>query len=306
MKASSDSASKNPTQRDALTQDNRRAFVSIAVRALVILCGEIVNVFAYRSLIVPSKLLSGGVVGTSLLLNQLFALPIGAMTILLNIPIFILGYRYLGRRFIILSAVGVGSFSILMDNISLPSLTHDLLLVAVFGGVITGLADGIILSTGGSTGGFDILGLIVSRRFGFSAGQVFLVFNAVIIALAAIFNNLELAMYTLIMLFVSTRTIDAVMRRAPRPVALIISGKHDEIATRILKEMGRGVTYMQGGGAYTSAEFRVLLCVITRYELVDLRRIVHEVDEDAFTIVLDASDIIGHFEPRSPLQTLFR
>ncbi|HLY27174.1 MAG TPA: YitT family protein, partial [Aggregatilineales bacterium] len=124
MKASSDSASKNPTQRDALTQDNRRAFVSIAVRALVILCGEIVNVFAYRSLIVPSKLLSGGVVGTSLLLNQLFALPIGAMTILLNIPIFILGYRYLGRRFIILSAVGVGSFSTLMDNISLPSLTH--------------------------------------------------------------------------------------------------------------------------------------------------------------------------------------
>src|SRR5215475_6265621 len=101
-----------------MTQSNRSVAITIAWRALVVLIGEVINVVAFRSLIVPSKLLSGGVVGTSLLLNQLFALPIGAMTILLNIPIFILGYRYLGRRFIILSAVGVGSFSLLMDNVT--------------------------------------------------------------------------------------------------------------------------------------------------------------------------------------------
>src|SRR5215468_3702914 len=99
-----------------MTQANRSLTFSVAVRALVVLFGELINVFAFRSLIVPSRLLSGGVVGTSLLLNQLFALPIGAMTILLNIPIFMLGYRYLGRRFIVLSAIGVGSFSLLMDN----------------------------------------------------------------------------------------------------------------------------------------------------------------------------------------------
>src|SRR5260221_14575858 len=101
-----------------MTQANRRLFISTASRALIVLFAEMINVFAFRSLIVPSKLLSGGVVGASLLLNQLFPrLPIGAMTILLNIPIFILGYRYLGRRFIVLSAVGVGTFSLLMDNI---------------------------------------------------------------------------------------------------------------------------------------------------------------------------------------------
>src|SRR5215467_202727 len=116
----------------------------VVIQALLVLVGELLNVIAYRSLILPAKLLSGGVVGTALLLNQLFNLPIGLQTIIYNIPIFIVGYRMLGRRFILLSMVGVGSFSILLDNVTIPVVTHDLLLVAVFGGVVTGIADGII------------------------------------------------------------------------------------------------------------------------------------------------------------------
>src|SRR5216684_7510278 len=138
--------------------------------AAVVLLGEIINVVAFRALIVPNRLLSGGVVGTALLINQLLQWPIGLQTILYNIPIFLLGYRYLGRRFVILSVIGVGSFSLLLDNVTIAPITHDLLLVAVFGGVVTGIADGIIIRAGGSTGGFDILGLIVSRRFGITTG----------------------------------------------------------------------------------------------------------------------------------------
>src|SRR5262249_26689695 len=136
---------------------------ALALPALAVLFGEMINVLAFRSLIIPAKLLSGGVVGTAMLLNQLFNLPIGLQTLIYNIPIFLWGYRYLGPRFVILSMVGVGSFSILLDNISVPTLTHDLLLTAVFGGVVTGIADGIIIRSGGSTGGLDIIGVIISR-----------------------------------------------------------------------------------------------------------------------------------------------
>ncbi len=274
-------------------------------QVIIVLFGEVINVLAFRALIVPARMLSSGVVGTAQLLNQLFNLPIGLQTIIYNIPIFLLGYRYLGRRFVVLSMIGVGTFSILLDNVTMPVLSHERLLIAIFGGVATGFADGLILRFGGSTGGFDILGLIVSKRFGFSTGKVFLVFNGVIIALAALFNDLDLAMYTLIMLFVATRTIDTFLRTSPRPVALIVSSKHEEITQRLMHDLGRGVTYLQGQGAYTSAEYRVMLCVMSRFELVDLRHILHEIDPKAFTIVLDSSDVIGAWDHVSPISRLF-
>ena len=283
-----------------------RTAATFAVQALVVFTGELINTLAFRSLIVPAKLLSGGVVGTAMLLNQLFNLPIGLQTLIYNIPIFLVGYRYLGRRFVLLSLVGVGSFSILLDNVTIPTLTNDLLLVAIFGGVITGIADGIIIRTGGSTGGLDIIGLLVSRRYGIGIGQVFLVFNGIIITLGALFNHKpELAMYTLIMLFVSARVVDAVQSRTPRRFALIISQRHEAIANRIMEDLHRGVTYLQGIGAYTSTEFRVLMCVMTRYELVELRSIVKEIDPAAFIIVLDAMDVVGNFDSKSPLPRWF-
>jgi uncharacterized membrane-anchored protein YitT (DUF2179 family) len=111
-------------------------------------------------------------------------------------------------------------------------------------------------------------------------------------------------MYTLIMLFVASRVVDAIQAPAPRRVALIISAKHEEIAARLLHDLHRGVTYLQGVGAYTSTELRVMLCVMTRYELVDLRNIVGQIDPSAFTVILDASDVIGRFDLHSPFQRL--
>jgi uncharacterized membrane-anchored protein YitT (DUF2179 family) len=276
-------------------------------QVLIILACEVLNAVAYRTLIVPTRLLSGGVVGTSLLLNQLFGLPIGLQTLIYNIPIFMLGYRYLGRRFVLLSICGVFSFSFLLDNLVLPKVTQDLLLASVFGGVLTGIADGIILRTGGSTGGLDIIGLIVSRRFGISIGQVFLAFNGLIIGLGALANNnLEIAMYTLIMLFVAARVVDAIQEGTPRRCVLVISSQHEQIAKRLMDDLHRGVTYLQGLGAYTSTEFHVLMCVMTRFELAELRNILREIDPAAFTVVLEAADVIGRFDQNSPFHRLLR
>jgi uncharacterized membrane-anchored protein YitT (DUF2179 family) len=273
----------------------------------VILLCEVLNAAAYNALIIPAKLLSGGVVGGALLLNQLFDLPVGLQTLIYNIPIFIIGYRYLGRRFVALSIVGVVSFSIFTDNLKVPILTNEVMLIAIFGGVVTGIADGIILRTGGSTGGFDIIGLIVSRRSGVPTGQVFMGFNAVIISLGALAsNNIEVAMYTLIMLFVSARVIDQFLSPTPRRAVLIISQKHKEIADRILSDLHRGVTYLEGRGAYTDREFYVLMCVVTRYEMMEMQSLVRSLDPDAFTVVLQAPDVFGRFDNTSPFQRLFR
>lgn len=286
---------------------SRREVMTFAWQVIVILLCEALNAVAYNALIIPAKLLSGGVVGGALLLNQLFALPVGLQTMIYNIPIFIVGYRYLGRRFIALSVVGVAAFSIFTDNLKVPILTRETMLIAIFGGILTGIADGIILRTGGSTGGFDIIGLIVSRRSGVPTGQVFMGFNAVIISLGALAsNNIEVAMYTLIMLFVSARVIDQFLSPTPRRAVLIISMKHKEIAARILSDLHRGVTYLEGRGAYTDREFYVLMCVVTRFELMEMRSLVRSIDPDAFTVVLQAPDVFGRFDLTSPLQRLFR
>ncbi|MBX3066671.1 MAG: YitT family protein [Anaerolineae bacterium] len=286
---------------------NRRDVVTVTLQVIVIIAGELLNVVAFRALIVPAKLLSGGVVGMALLLNQLFGLPIGLQTLIYNIPIFIWGYRVLGRRFILLSIVGVGSFSVLMDNVQLPPVTNEMVLIAIFGGVITGIADGLIMRTGGSTGGFDIIGLIVSRRSGFPAGQIFIFSNAIIIGIGALASgNIETAMFTLIMLYVASRVIDTFLSPTPRRALLIISNKHEQIADKFLSALHRGVTYLEGVGAYTGQEFRVLMCVITRFELVEARQTIREIDPDAFTVVLEASDVMGRFDSKSPLQWLGR
>lgn len=279
----------------------------LAFQIALVLIGELLNAYAFNALIIPAKLLSGGVVGISLLLNQLFSLPIGLQTTLYNIPIFILGYKFLGRRFILLSVIGVLSFSFFTDNLKVAPLVDDLLLVSVFGGILGGIADGLILRAGGSTGGFDILGLIVSRQFNISVGQVFMAFNGALLTFAAVVNGQNgprIAMYTLIMIFVGSRVIDALQSVTPREAALIISQKSDAIAEAILTTMKRGVTYLQGGGAYTESEHRILLCVLTRFEIVELKQLVREIDPGAFVVFLEASDVVGRFDRRTPIQRL--
>src|SRR5512135_877655 len=145
-----------------------QALTKFAIDALIILGCQLLNTVAFRTLIVPARLLSGGVVGLAMLINQVTGLPIGAQTIVYNIPLFYLAYRFLGRRFVMLSLIAVWSFSILLDNVQMPFVTHDLLLVAVFGGLLTGIVDGLTIRMGCSTGGFDILGLLFARRSGMS------------------------------------------------------------------------------------------------------------------------------------------
>lgn len=273
-----------------------RATLSVARQVLLLLAGTICFVVAVKGFILPNHMLTGGVTGLSLLLYALFKWPVGLLTLLFNVPIFLLGFRDVGRRFVFYSGLAVLLFAATVDHIPIGALTMDPLLASIFGGILSGLGSALAIQAGGSLGGFDILGVVLNRRFSLGMGEVGLVLNGALVVAAGIMNSPELAMYTLVSIYVSSRTLDTLQAPRPRKAALIVSRQSIAIKERILLDMARGVTLLKAEGAYTGEEGNVLLCVLTRYELRDLKDIVREEDPEAFVTVFEASDVIGRFK----------
>ncbi len=170
------------------------------------------------------------------------------------------------------------------------------MLAGIFGGLISGLGAAIALRSGASLGGFDILGVVLNRRFSLGVGEAGLFLNGAIIVAAGLLESPEMAMYTLIGIYVASKTVDAIQSPRPRKAVLIISSRSMQIREKILFKMGRGLTVLKAEGAYEGARQEALLCVITRFELRELRDLIREEDPGAFVTVLEASDVIGRFK----------
>lgn len=264
-------------------------------RTVLLLAGVASFSIAIRGLIAPNHLLSGGVTGAALLMNRLLDLPVGLTVVALNIPIFILGFRDAGRTFAILSAAGVIGFWLLVDFVPIGPLTDDPLLAAVFGGVLGGIGSSLTLRAGGSLGGFDILGVVVNRRFSLGVGEVLLALNGVLVVAAGFTATAELAMYTLVGIFATGWTIDALQRPRPRKAFLMVTSRPGPIRERVLRQMNRGITIIPVTGGYAGEDRTALLCVVTRPELRELADIVQAEDPAAFVVVLEASEVMGRF-----------
>ncbi len=266
--------------------------------------GILSYVVAIKAFYIPNHLLSGGVTGIALLLHLLFNWPVGFLTFLFNIPIFVIGIRDVGKKFAVVSGLGVVGFWLIVDHVPIPAATHDHLLAAIFGGLLGGLATALALKAGGSLGGFDILGVVLNRRFSLGVGEASLILNGILITAAGLVENLELAMYTLVAIYVAGRSLDAIQLPRPRKAVLVFSKNHDWIKARILSEMGRGVTLFKAVGAFSGVEHEALLCIVTRYELREIRDIIKAGDPEAFVSVLEASDVIGRFQRPSAFEYL--
>jgi uncharacterized membrane-anchored protein YitT (DUF2179 family) len=273
-------------------------------QVILLFAGVCLFVIAIRGLILPQKLLTGGVTGLALLLHALLGWKIGLLTLIFNIPIFLLGFRDLGRRFAFYSGLAVVGFWLLVDHLPVPVLTHDPLLASIFGGLLGGVGSALAVRAGGSLGGFDILGVVLNRRFSLGIGEVGLILNGMLIVAAGLIENPERAMYTLVSIYVGSRTLDALQTPRPRKAVLIVSKENRAIKERLLFEMGRGVTLLKAEGAYTGEDTNVLICVITRFELKELRDIVKNEDPQAFVSVLEASDVVGRFKRPSAFSFL--
>lgn len=271
-----------------------------AVKYLQIALGAAVYAVGIEWLFVPVDMVSGGVTGVAMIVNLLTGLPVGTLILLMNIPLFIAALRVFGLRFMLGSIIGTlaSSFSLdLLAALPRPEITADPFLAAVFGGIITGIGMGLIFSSDSTSGGVDLIAALIRRKKPYIhlASFILLLDGLIILAYALIFRRLEMALYTVICVFISSQVIDMVLYGVSRSkLCFIISERSDEIKTEISETLGRGVTLLRGAGSYSGREKQILLCVVKHRQIVQIRRLIRDIDAQAFVIVTDARDVFGN------------
>ncbi|MBR3119112.1 YitT family protein [Oceanobacillus profundus] len=276
-------------------------FMMEAKRIIVVIFGALLNAISLNFFLIGANVYASGFTGAAQLLSSVFndfigiGISTGILLFVLNIPVLLLGWYKVGKGFTIYSIISVFFSTLFLEVIPVIELSGDIILNAAFGGVIGGVGVGITLKIGASTGGMDIVAMILSRLKDKPIGNYFLVMNAVIILFAGILYEPENALYTMVTLYVSTRVIDAIHTRHEKVTAWIVTLKADELQEAIHRKMIRGITILPAKGAYTKADKSVMYLVITRYELYDLEKIINEVDPTAFTNVVETAGVFGSF-----------
>jgi uncharacterized membrane-anchored protein YitT (DUF2179 family) len=282
------------------------SWVSVRDYALV-LAGALLQAVGLRLFLVPAKLASGGVSGIAQLINYLTKTPtsggwpIGLMVFVGNLPLFLLGWRQLGgRRFVMRTILAVAAYSLFTDLLLLlpffpkNGITDDLVLNSLYGAVTCGIGYGLVYRAQGTSGGSDILARILNRWRGIPMTQSYLMTDTIVILAAGFVFGWKQALYAIIVLYVSGLVVDSTLEGSGTVrTALIVTGQAEVVAGRILSEMERGVTILNGTGAYTGTARPVLYCVVTRSEVQQLKTIVHDTDPKAFMVIGQAHEALG-------------
>jgi uncharacterized membrane-anchored protein YitT (DUF2179 family) len=260
-----------------------------------VLLGASIVGTSINSLILPNQIADGGITGIAIVLHYLLDWPVGMAIFLLNIPLFIVGLKVVGRKFLVYSILAVAGLAFtLSTTLNITPLTQDRLLASVFGGVLTGIGMGIIFRSQGSLGGTDILAILFSRKIQFSVGQILLGIDALIFLITAFLFGPETAMYAMIYMFIATRVIDLVQEGINYSKAVvIITSKPQQIAQEIMSRLKRGVTFLNGAGAFSGEAKQIVYCVIGRAELTQIKNIVRECDPLSFMAISEVPEVIG-------------
>lgn len=260
-----------------------------------ILLGALIGGAAYPLFMTPNRIAPGGITGVATILNHLLHWPVGTVSLILNLPLFMISYKAMGKVFAFRSLVATVAFSLFIDILPLKPMTNDPLLGALYGGVLLGIGLGLIMRGGATTGGSDMIARMVHKRFPFISTGAFLfaIDFAVVLAAGLLIGTSE-ALYALINIFLTAKVMDVVIIGfSSNKACFVISSRWQEISQRIMKDMDRGVTQLTARGAYTGAERPTLLCVISRSEITAFKRILREEDESAFVIIVEAHEAIG-------------
>ncbi len=266
---------------------------------LFIILGAALFGFGFVHFNIQNHLGEGGFNGITLILYNVFHLDPAIMNLVLNIPMFIIGWRVLGKKTFAYTIIGTVSVSVFLKVFQIYEfpidLHNDMFLVALFAGVFLGVGLGIIFRFGGTTGGVDIIARLVNKFFGWPMGKTMFMFDACVILLSWLtYLDARSVMYTLVCVFVTAQVIDFVQEGAyAARGAIIISNKNNEIAERITKQMDRGVTFLKGFGYYAKEERKVIYCVVAKNEMFKLKSIVLSVDPHAFVSVSEVHDVSG-------------
>lgn len=259
--------------------------------------GALLSATAVRFFLVPNQVVTGGLTGVAQLLNTFIGTPVGVVVLILNIPLLIAGWRYLGG-----AVFGVRTFytvvvmSLAIDGLApfARPITNDPLLYSLYGGVIDGIGIGLVLRARGTTGGSDILARLIERRFGVQPGRSLLGFDTMVFTAALFSYGSEKILYALLVAFTASRAIDTVLAAGKGArQALIITSSPEPIRQAVLHRLGRGITQLEAIGGYTGTTKAVLLCVVVRTEIGALKNIVSNVDPAAFVIIGEVEEVLG-------------
>ena len=270
----------------------------------LIFAGSILLAVSLDLFFIPNQLVAGGLSGAAQIINSFTGWPIGTLSFVLNIPLFVLGWKFLGgRRFLARTIAASLIFSVVLDGLQLfwpgVRLTEDLALNALYGGLTAGVAVGLLFRAKATSGGTDILARILERRFAMPLSQAYLFTDGVVVFFAGLAFGWEHALYAIIALYVGGVLVEVTLNGSNvMRVATIITTQPEDVADRILADLERGVTDWTGRGMYTGREKHVLLCAVSRAEIVQLKAIVHEADPQAFVIIGQAQEVLGEgFRP---------
>ena len=260
-----------------------------------IFIGSVIGAAAYPTFLIPNNIAPGGLTGVATILNFLAGWPVGITALVLNIPLFLIGYRTMGKVFAFRSLVATALFTILIDILPLKPVSEDPLLGTLFGGVVLGIGLGLILRGGATTGGSDMVARMVHRRFSFiTVGMFLFALDFLVVLAAAIFIGGTQALYAMIDIYVCGRVIDAVMVGfGGNKACFVMTDAWQKITGRVLNEIERGCTLLEAKGAYSGTSRPVVMCVMSRQEMTTLKRIVQEEDEKAFMFITEAHEALG-------------
>ena len=281
------------------TKLEKKKSLKYITKYLMIALGAAIYAVGFQFFMFPNAIVSGGVVGIAMIINVFTSLPVGFLTVVMNVPLFIVAWKHFGLDFLLSSLAGVAFSSVFVDTLALSSIvaTNDPMLASIIGGVIKGAGLGMIYYVGATTGGVDIVAKFLRQRHShINFGTIILIMDVVIIvAYALVLKRYESAMYSLIAMFVVSKVIDLVLYGIDNSsVCYVISEHSDEIVQEIISgRVHRGVTILNGAGAYSGRPEKILMCVIKRHQISEFRRLVRSIDPHSFCIVTDAKDVFG-------------
>jgi uncharacterized membrane-anchored protein YitT (DUF2179 family) len=273
------------------------------VRYFFITLGALLVAVGLELFLIPNNIIDGGIIGLSIIFSHLSGLQLAVFIVLLNLPFLAVGYKQIGKTFAINTLVAVSLlalFSLIFHHYD--PLTDELMLASIFGGIILGIGVGTIIRFGGALDGTEIIAILVTKKMGFSVGEIVMFFNIFILGSAGFVFEWDSAMYSLITYYIAFKTIDIVIEGLDESKSVtIISNNADEISAAIIARLGRGVTHIYGKGGYTHEEKEILYCIVTRLEVAKLKSIVEEHDPSAFIAIEHVADVMGGRFSKRPI-----
>jgi len=260
-----------------------------------IIIGSLLVAVAYNLFLIPHHILSSGLSGIAIMLGFITPINTGVFNFLFNFPLLVLGFIKLGKRFIIYTIISVVVLSVGLYVFPVIKITTEPLLASLAGGVLTGVGIGLIFRASGSSGGFDIIAMLLTKKKDFPLGSIITAMNGIIVIISGFIFTWDAALNTLVAIYATGKVIDTIHTKHIKLTLMIVTKKGEEMKEKLLANLYRGVTVLNGEGAYTGENRKILMTVITRYQLTDVKKLINETDREAFVNITETAEVMGLF-----------